>query len=161
MLERTSAAPRLPRYLRNPHNPASASHINQLKWYPSNRSQYVSKQHHFSSMQETISEQQTSYTQRNIFLLNVSSLFSLSWSPTNSLMALLSQHTYTHTNTVTGTHTHTHTHPACFLSVVTLLWPCPFSLYHLNFLMMKTSQLQRSLTIQSSTLCVNFVCVCA
>jgi len=54
----TSAAPWLDCYLRKkPHNPATASHNNQLKWYLSNQNQYVSKQHHFSSMQ-IISEQQ-------------------------------------------------------------------------------------------------------
>lgn len=50
--------------LKTPHSPASASHISQLKWYHSNRSQYVSKQQHFSSMQEMISEQQTLYTDK-------------------------------------------------------------------------------------------------
>lgn len=82
MLGSTSVAPRLARY---PHNPASASHISQLKWYPSNRSQYVSKQQHFSSMQEIISEQQTLYTEKHV---NVSSFLSLSWPPSHRLIAL-------------------------------------------------------------------------
>lgn len=59
-MRRETSASRLPHYLWNPYNPATASHIYQLKWYPSNNSQYVSRQQHFSHMQ-IISEQQSCY----------------------------------------------------------------------------------------------------
>lgn len=114
----------------NPHNPASASHINQLKWYPSNHSQYVSEQRHFNSMQEIITEQQTFKTER--FSLKMSLL--LFHSP--------SQCVGTHTHTQTH-HSHTHTEPQTakcpLVCTHTLsaciswsLWPCPSSLFHLS-----------------------------
>lgn len=59
----TRVAPWLTCY---PHNPALASHISQLKLYPSNHSQYVSKQQHFSSMQEIIFQQQALYTGKHV-----------------------------------------------------------------------------------------------
>lgn len=99
----------------NPHNPPSASYINQLKWYPSNLSQYVSKQRPFCSNGGNCSWRQTSKRERHI--------------PFKYLLTLLPPPELS--ETLTQSHSlvrpHTVTQPSSFGYYSPLLPPC--SLY--------------------------------